>query len=272
LKETRAILGIDAAWTSNNPSGVALVCNHGNSWECVGIAPSYDLFIRLAEGREVDWNTEKIYGTAPDLYQLCKAATKLLGGRRVNLIVVDMPVAKVQIFKGRKADQAISKMFSGKKCGAFTPKKDWPGAIEEAFSSQCLKLGYQIASAETSVGSTDCLVETYPHPALLALLNMSCRVPYKAGKTTTYWKEEPKKEHRRKNLLCVYNKILKALQCHIAEIPLNLPVASNIHHFTQLKRFEDILDALVCAWVGIEYFNGNAKPYGDHTAAIWVPQ
>jgi predicted RNase H-like nuclease len=38
-----------------------------------------------------------------------------------------------------------------------------------------------------------------------------------------------------------------------------------------LKRYEDSLDALVCACVGAKYLEGSAVPYGDNTAAIWVP-
>jgi predicted RNase H-like nuclease len=38
-----------------------------------------------------------------------------------------------------------------------------------------------------------------------------------------------------------------------------------------LKRYEDSLDALVCSWVGAKYLLGEAEPYGDGTAAIWVP-
>ena len=37
-----------------------------------------------------------------------------------------------------------------------------------------------------------------------------------------------------------------------------------------LKRFEDALDALICAWVGIDYLAGRARPYGDTSAAVWT--
>ncbi len=40
-----AILGIDAAWTTAEPSGVALIAEHGTGWQCVGLAPSYDTVI-----------------------------------------------------------------------------------------------------------------------------------------------------------------------------------------------------------------------------------
>ena len=35
------VLGIDAAWTAKNPSGVALVSRQGGQWMCRGLAPSY---------------------------------------------------------------------------------------------------------------------------------------------------------------------------------------------------------------------------------------
>jgi predicted RNase H-like nuclease len=38
-----------------------------------------------------------------------------------------------------------------------------------------------------------------------------------------------------------------------------------------LKRYEDSLDSLVCAWVGMTYLKGETVAYGDHTAAIWMP-
>lgn len=38
-----------------------------------------------------------------------------------------------------------------------------------------------------------------------------------------------------------------------------------------LKAFEDKLDAIVCAWVGICVIEHRATPFGDHDSAIWVP-
>jgi predicted RNase H-like nuclease len=43
-----------------------------------------------------------------------------------------------------------------------------------------------------------------------------------------------------------------------------------IRSFAELKRYEDGLDALLCAWVGIKYLDGDVVAYGDDTAAIWV--
>jgi hypothetical protein len=38
-----------------------------------------------------------------------------------------------------------------------------------------------------------------------------------------------------------------------------------------LKRYEDTLDALVCAWLGFRFLAGKTLPLGDETAAIWCP-
>jgi len=40
---------------------------------------------------------------------------------------------------------------------------------------------------------------------------------------------------------------------------------------SSLKPVEDMLDALICAWIGIEHLEGSTVGLGDATAAIWVP-
>ena len=51
-----AVLGIDAAWTPRQPSGVALVEETPTGWVCRALAPSAESFIRFAEGEPVDWD------------------------------------------------------------------------------------------------------------------------------------------------------------------------------------------------------------------------
>lgn len=43
--------------------------------------------------------------------------------------------------------------------------------------------------------------------------------------------------------------------------------------WSRLEKYytEDALDSLVCAWAGTEYLCGRCQPYGDDTAAIWIP-
>ncbi len=50
-------------------------------------------------------------------------------------------------------------------------------------------------------------------------------------------------------------------------LPAPDPAASGV----ALKAFEDILDAVVCAWVGACALEGRARPFGDEVSAIWFP-
>ena len=44
-----------------------------------------------------------------------------------------------------------------------------------------------------------------------------------------------------------------------------------IRDSSSLKPVEDMLDALICAWIGIEHLEGRTFGLGDTTAAIWLP-
>lgn len=131
-------------------------------------------------------------------------------------------------------------------------------------------LGYPLATATTPCGSRHHLVEVYPHPALLVLVDADRRVPYKVSKSNTYWKNTSVQE-RIRNLLGVFQMIQETLHQIIPAANVHLPQVDEVPSLAYLKRFEDALDALICGWVGIEYLNGNARPVGDDTAAIWLP-
>ena len=47
-----AVLGIDAAWTAAQPSGVALAVERGNGWRMIGAVASYQRFHALADERQ----------------------------------------------------------------------------------------------------------------------------------------------------------------------------------------------------------------------------
>ncbi len=113
-------------------------------------------------------------------------------------------------------------------------------------------------------------MEVYPHPALLVLTGSKYRVPYKASRSLRYWPGTSVRKRIGK-LLAVYRRILTALREHIANIPLALPSRRDVRTLTYLKRYEDTLDALVCAWVGMRYLEGGIRAYGDRTAAVWTP-
>jgi predicted RNase H-like nuclease len=73
---------------------------------------------------------------------------------------------------------------------------------------------------------------------------------------------------RRVNLRLQMQKILAALNKEIEDIPIEVQPASDGYSF---KELEDMIDALVCAWVGTKYLEQQTMAYGDSSAAIWVP-
>jgi predicted RNase H-like nuclease len=266
-----AILAIDPAWTSDAPSGVALLDGTEGGWRCLGLAPSYAQFVALANGIPVDWATSP-RGSLPEVEELLRAAQRLLGKASVDLVTIDMPVSTGAISTRRAADSAISRTFGGRGCGTHSPSAVRPGSISDRLRSEFGRLGYALGTAASPAGIMPALIEVYPHPALLVLLNATYRVPYKVSRAGKYWPELTQAARRRKLVGAWFN-IFEALTLTISGANLHLPSvdASEKLSTSGLKRYEDALDALLCGWVGIQYVRGQCFPYGDEAAAIWVP-
>jgi len=72
-------------------------------------------------------------------------------------------------------------------------------------------------------------------------------------------------------LLQEFSVIRNALVAAFGPVAVPLPQPANVRTLSALKRYEDALDALVCAWVGVRYVQQTAIALGDNTAAIWCP-
>jgi predicted RNase H-like nuclease len=246
-------LGIDAAWTASAPSGVALVLATDRGRELLAVSGSYSDFARSA-GLE---------GDSPLVIEACAA----LAGRRPDIVAVDMPLSREPIVSRRASDDAVSRLWGARKCGTHTPSASRPGAVGAALSALLEADGYPLA---TTLAEAPCVVEVYPHPALVELTGAAERVPYKAGKTGSYWRGEAPAT-RRARLFAVWRSIVAALDREVAGTADTLPVPVEGASGAVLKSFEDRLDAVVCAWVGCLALEGRATPYGDDRSAIWLP-
>lgn len=181
------VLGIDAAWTAHQPSGVALVEQSGESSRCLAVAPSYNSFLTLAEGIPVDWQGRP-HGSIPEMAALLAAAERI-GGRPVDLIAFDMPLSTEPISARRAADRQVSQLFGGRGCAVHSPTAQRPGAIADDIRATLQKLGYPLHVVGDAQGQKG-LIEVYPHVALLALLQLPFRFPYKVSRSLQYWKSE----------------------------------------------------------------------------------
>ena len=265
-----SIIGIDAAWTTTEPSGVALVVGEDSEWRTLCVAPSYEAFVACASGNPVDWKTGKFTGCEPDVHSLLSAA-RSMAGVDPTLIALDLPVAKVPFTGRRRADQAISEAFGGRGCSTHSPSAARPGPLGTKFIAGLTKAGYPLLTSNFVAGqSRPGTIEVFPHPALLVLLDLAYRVPYKVSKSSKYWKGA-KPAERIMNLLTEFEQIECGLRRVFGDLNLALPSTSEVTTLSFLKRYEDCLDALVSAWVGSRFIAGNVTAYGDETAAIWNP-
>ena len=264
MSDVRAVLGIDAAWTLAQPSGVALAAETATGWRLVAVASSYQQFQALAEGRQ---STDcASTGSAPDAISLLHCA-RVLCGRPINLAAVDMPLAHSPIIARRASDNAVSRVYGARKCGTHSPNAIRPGRISDDLRRRFEEAGYPpCTEAIQSPG----LIEVYPHPALVELASAAERLRYKAAKGRSYW-PSLNPDERRKKIFATWAQIVLLLNAQLAGVSAALPPPHCTDRGRILKAYEDKLDAVVCAWIAISALERRAVPYGDQDSAIWIP-
>lgn len=257
------VLGIDAAWTVSRPSGVALAVQRHGGWRLAAVAPSYGHFIALSHGASLD---EPPAGCAPDAAALLAAAERIAGAA-VTLVAIDMPLSATPIVGRRAADNAIARAFGRWHCSTHSPSAVRPGALSDALRAGFAAAGYPLRTQDARSGG---LIEVYPHPALVILAGASRRLPYKAGNSAKYWPGEPIAV-RRQRLRDEWRRIGALLGTRFDGVDDRLPPLADGATGAAMKAHEDMLDAIVCAWVGVTALAGEAEAHGDDDAAIWVP-
>ena len=263
------VLGIDAAWTQHHPSGVCLVCANEAGARVLALAPSYRAFLGAARGEAVAWGAAA--GEEPPVGALIEAAERI-GAAPLDVVAVDMPLARTPITGRRPSDDLVSRVFGRAKCSTHSPQPHRPGARAERLRDGFAAQGLALATAADAPGRGRALIEVYPHVALLRLCRRDERLPYKVAKSSRYWPGTPVVA-RIGRLLAEWRVIVDGLSGAIEGVETHFPVAAAAGPGTlaALKPYEDGLDALVCAWVGLRFAQGQAKAYGDATAAIWAP-
>ncbi|HEV2515150.1 MAG TPA: DUF429 domain-containing protein [Devosia sp.] len=250
-----SVLGIDAAWTARQPSGVALVVNRSSRWEISAVASSYADFLGARQGLPIS-----------DPSALLARAAEL-AGRPVTLVAADIPLSHSAIVGRRASDDAVSVAYGARYASTHTPNVLRPGPISEELRSGFHSQGYPL---RTHGLVHDGLIEVYPHPALIELSGAPVRLPYKQGKIRRYWPDLPVPD-RRLRLIEQWGSIVSLLDAEIGGVAAALILPEPAAPAKMLKAFEDSLDAVVCAWVGICALEGRAVAMGDEDSAIWIP-
>ena len=166
----RYVLGIDAAWTNKEPSGVALlkVDNH-NIIEAVKLARSYEEFYK----NQIDWNTF-IAGSKPDFPTILNYSK--VQGWDIDLVALDIPLSPEAINGRRVADQQVSSSYGGRDASTHSPNKDRPGEISVEIFQQ---LTEALFIWNGDVSKSKSFIEVYPHTAIIELFKYDYRLKYK---------------------------------------------------------------------------------------------
>lgn len=259
----RVVLGIDAAWTQAQRSGVAVAVESENGWHICAVAASYEVFLASSFGLGNDERPSVSEVTATELID----ATKRLAGQEPDLVAIDMPMAHSPITGRRAADQEISKHFASRWCGTHSPNALRPGAISDRLRMGFAAAGYPLCTERVSSPG---LIEVYPHPALVQLCREPRRLPYKVGRTRSYWPKQTLEDRRMlvlgewASIVAVIEPYLKGTDDWFCGVDMRKP--------GRLKSVEDMLDAIICCVCAIRALDGAAEPYGDSDSAIWVPE
>lgn len=274
------VLGIDAAWTAANPSGIALVTvDAGHLPQLLRIARSCDEFTsdRILEAS--DWLSTPPSGESLDIHHLL-ATIKRYTGSLPSVIVLDIPLSPLPICGRRSADNAISASYAKQWAGTHTPSKERPGPVSAALYRQLTSAGYiwmDVSKPSHLNRNVRCFIETYPHPVIVDMLGLEKRLRYKTTKRRKYWRNLTAEECWT-NVASELDRLRDALASRINGIVDRIPEARILlgtvprGRDTVFKGLEDALDAIVCAFTGCEFLAGRANAFGDQHSAIWLPR
>ena len=257
-RDRMAVLGIDAAWTDHEPSGVALVERVDSGWVCRRVSCSYEAF--------VEPGSPGLATNVPSLIATCRS---LVTDSYLSAVAIDMPLARSNIAKRRTADDAVSRRFGHCWASTHTPNVDRPGATGRRLMTAFEEEGFSLMTGGTSPPLA--LIEVYPHVALLGLMSVEHRLPYKVSRAHKYWPDAMPSQ-RKVLLVEQWRAILDHLAKEVDNVDLALPQAPEAATVSELKAIEDALDAVICAWVGACFLSDDAVPLGSHDCAIWVPR
>lgn len=261
------VLGIDAAWTETGSSGVALLRIADGKRSVLEVASSYKGFLTTGtEGR-------RMAGTRPEVEELLRRAENIAGAM-VDLVAIDMPMARTKFTGRRVADNAVSRTFGGSWASTHTPNAARPGLHGERIADAFAKAGYPLATDRSQVAAGRAVVEVYPLAALVRLMDVKVRPEYKVAKIAQYFRTTMpplSRNQRIDRLLETWAQILGVLSREISDFRFELPNRLTLKFVAELKPYEDMLDAVISAWVGVCVLEGRAEPFGNEDCAIWVP-
>ncbi|MEW6545601.1 MAG: DUF429 domain-containing protein [Bacillota bacterium] len=266
------VLGIDAAWSAGCPSGISLLsCEPASRPRLLVTARSFVEYAQVLDGATPRWDKPPPHGQM-GLREVLEATARKLGSW--PLISIDIPLSSQPIAGRRLADQEVAREYGRLGATTHTPNPNRPGGVSLGIYKTLTGLGYQLATNEVCFSTERPLfLETYPHPAVIELLELDYRLPYKTSRRHDYWpKDTPARRWER--LVESMTLLHRGLSGEV-ELAGRLPEPSFLRaarpKTPAFKGYEDALDATICAWVGAEFLRGRCRPLGGTDGTVWLP-
>jgi predicted RNase H-like nuclease len=241
-------VGVDLAWSPRNTSAAVVL---------------------EAEGERAQWiaHCERL-GDNEEMLAFIREA----GGSGPALIAIDAPLIVPNEEGARLVDRQITRLFGRYGAGCYPAYRNRPGGCTRG-EEIVLELTYYGFVQDPHVqkrAATRTVFEVYPHPAMLALFHLAQTIKYKARPKRTL-------DFRRRELArlraCLVN--LDGHEPALSSPPAVTDRDPNVLRGTAIKRYEDLLDAAICAYIAyyVWYWGPQGyEVYGDTTRGyILVP-
>ncbi len=242
MDKARALwVGIDLAWGMRNPSGLAMLeCREDGLCE---VAPA-----------QLVYTDEEI----------CRAIAERDAGDTL-VIAIDAPLIVPNATGERPVEGEMRHRFARFHAGCHPANRRLlgePPRGERLCALLAELLNVQQVPAPPMRQACRVAFEVYPHAAMVRLFHLPRILEYKArpGRGLAYRCEQMQRYVGLLNQLPAPKLHLPAWLSEVPETP------------AELKRFEDRLDALFCAWLAARAWWHGGEVLGEaHTGTIWLP-
>lgn len=226
----RVLAGVDLAWMgAKNPTAIAV-----GTWS--------DGCIHLTSV------IERLYGTQP----VIDALQNIEG---LHGVAIDGPLVIANQTGQRSCEQLIGVTYGSRKASCHTSNlRKFPDAAGVLLSSTLAASGFQHLAPTEAKWQLEC----YPHPALIEIFGLSERLAYKKGSV----------QAKRAGQVELGRLLLSLTASHQAAVELQLDDEHRVYfepdricqlRGADLKHNEDVLDAVVCMYIGAIYQAGETE-------------
>ncbi|NCC31759.1 MAG: DUF429 domain-containing protein [Chloroflexia bacterium] len=241
-------LGLDLAWSARNPSGLAVL--RGGLHGATLVEPP------------------RLITALDDLVAYMLAQI----GDGPAILAVDAPLCVPNLTGQRPAEAALARTFRAYEAAAHPANRrllnrDGTGVRGERLLERLAPYGFLPVTCPGPTASGRLVTEVYPHPAMIALFGLNKTLKYKSRPGRDH-NQRVEAWHTYQQHLRLLTNTDPSLNGHL--VLLEPDVATLRGH--RLKAYEDQIDALFCAYIGLyahRWGEARCQVFGD-LATGWI--